>query len=592
MRSFANPVLWRIACAGFLTLVFGIPQTMAQRRQLETAETLRSRVLKTDRLEEGSVEDDREEAEAAEEADETPFGVNLRSLQLVSHQDNISTAADPGENPIVIASDLPAPPSLSSILMPFVEEPLSMALLSRIQKEIIVAWRESDYPLVDVYFPEQNITGGRLQIVVREARLGEKTVEGAIVSRKDYLVGQLRPEPGGRISRRVVESDLDWLNENPIRQVDLIYERGEEDGTSDILLNVTEEKAFSAYTGFANTGVSLTGEEEWSFGFNLANPFQREQMFGYHFATDLEWDHLQAHSVFYQAFLPWRHTFRIVGAYVTSDSDVVPLLSLEGESKQLTTEYRIPLMRPEFNRQWRHSLTFAFDYKSTNTDLIFGGSGLFGTTVSVGQFRGAYEVRVPDKYGITRFSTGVVGSPGDLFTDNNDVSFAATRAGTEASYAYGFAEVERLFRLPEDFTLRVEMSGQASSDRLTATEQVLAGGYDSVRGFNESVVRGDSGFLSSIELISPDFSVGDRLGQTLQDTWNAFLFYDAAALSISDPLPGEVSPSLQGAGIGLNCRFSDRGFARASYGWALDSRGVAPADETGGKFHFGITLTY
>ena len=136
------------------------------------------------------------------------------------------------------------------------------------------------------------------------------------------------------------------------------------------------------------------------------------------------------------------------------------------------------------------------------------------------------------------------------------------------------------------------MSGQASSDRLTATEQVLAGGYDSVRGFNESVVRGDSGFLSSIELISPDFSVGDRLGQTLQDTWNAFLFYDAAALSISDPLPGEVSPSLQGAGIGLNCRFSDRGFARASYGWALDSRGVAPADETGGKFHFGITLTY
>ncbi len=70
MRSFANPVLWRIACAGFLTLVFGIPQTMAQRRQLETAETLRSRVLKTDRLEEGSVEDDREEAEAAEEADE------------------------------------------------------------------------------------------------------------------------------------------------------------------------------------------------------------------------------------------------------------------------------------------------------------------------------------------------------------------------------------------------------------------------------------------------------------------------------------------------------------------------------------------
>jgi hypothetical protein len=101
-------------------------------------------------------------------------------------------------------------------------------------------------------------------------------VHRCVVGRHAMRGGAGYVQPGDRINRRVVQADLDWLNENPVRQVNVIYQRGEEDGTSDIVIDTIEEKALTAYAGFANTGLDLTGEEEWSFGFNLANPWRRE----------------------------------------------------------------------------------------------------------------------------------------------------------------------------------------------------------------------------------------------------------------------------------------------------------------------------
>ena len=67
-------------------------------------------------------------------------------------------SAAPGSDPVVIDSELPAPEGLVARLTPFVGQPMSMKLLSEVGNEIVLAWRDSDYPLVDVYYPEQNIT--------------------------------------------------------------------------------------------------------------------------------------------------------------------------------------------------------------------------------------------------------------------------------------------------------------------------------------------------------------------------------------------------------------------------------------------------
>ncbi|MEX2581510.1 MAG: ShlB/FhaC/HecB family hemolysin secretion/activation protein [Verrucomicrobiales bacterium] len=581
----SRPLCGVLAVAACLTATFAC----AQNRPVERAERQRAAVLNDERYRESeaTVREDEEET-----GDETPLGVSIAAIRLISDQSKTTPSPAAGPEPVDIDPELPAPEGLRATLEPYVGEPVSMALLERLAKDIVSAWRESDHPLVDVYFPEQNITQGKIQVVVREAVLGEKRQEGAVRSRPEYLLDQLRTNPGDRINRRVVQSDLDWLNENPIRLVNVIYERGETDGTSDIVLEVKEEKSVTAYAGFANTGVNLTGENEVSFGFNVANPWRTEQSIGYQHTADVDWDSLSAHSVFYQAFLPWRHTLRLIGAHVSSNADDLGLLDIEGESTQVTAEYRVPLVRPAWNRRWRHAFTAAFDYKTTNTDLIFGGFSVFGTDIAIGQFRFEYDAEFPDELGYTRFTAGLAASPGDLYGNNDDASFMLARAGSEADYVYGFAEVERVIRLPRDWSLRFETEAQATGDRLASTEQLLAGGHATVRGYDESLVRVDSGLILNVELITPPFSVfpADRPGG--DGVWNAYLFYDAAVLDISDALPGETSPSLQSVGLGLHCRLGELGFARASYGWAIESHGVSPLEAGDGKFHFGMTVTY
>lgn len=583
----------RLGSATILGLVLmQVPVAEAQRRPLDGAADLRRELLDEERFRQEAGLTETQDDASEDFGDTTPLGVDLKAIVVIPHQDLATLDPSVGSEPIQIDPKVPAPEGLGAVLEPFLGRPLSLALLGELQRDVVLAWRDSEYPLVDVYFPEQNVTGGKVQVVVREAVLGVKKAEGAKVSREDYLLGQLAIETGDRVNRREVESDLDWLNENPIRQVNLIYQRGETDGSTDILLDVHEKKQLSAYTSYGNTGVELTGEEEWAFGFYYANPLRTEQGFGYNYGTDQNWENLQAHSAFYQGFLPWQHTLRLIGAYVTSVSEDPLAVGIDGLSRQLTGEYHIPLSRPRFNRLVRHSLTFAFDYKSTNTDLIFGGVNVFSNEIAIGQFRGQYQFALPDSHGYTKFSAGFVGSPGDLYGNNTDVAFDQARAGSDAGYNYFFGEAERLQRLPYDYSLRLKVAGQASSDRLPTTEQFLTGGYDSVRGFDENLTRGDSGFLSTVELISPDFSVFGNHGiEGLADTWNALLFVDAAALDLSSPVLGDASGSLSSAGVGLNGRFGDNGLVRASYGWRLSEEDV-PLDGESGKFHFGVTLAY
>jgi len=555
----------------------------AQNRPIERAERQRAEVLANEAL--SGTATVREEEEAL--GDDTPLGVSIAGLRLISDQ-GMATMSPEVQEVIEIDPTLPAPEGLAELLLPYIGEPLSMALLNRLGKDIVTTWRESDYPLVDVYFPEQNITQGKVQIVVREAVLGEKRQEGAVHSRPDYIVSNLRIDSGDRVNRRVVQADLDWLNENPIRQVNVIYEPGTEDGTSDILINVTEEKQLTAYASFANTGVNFTGQNEISFGVNLGNPWQTEQALGYQYTADVDFDSLSAHTVFYQKFLPWRHSLGIIGSYVTSEARTLLPFGVTGESSQLTGEYRIPLKRPEWNRNWAHAFTAAFDYKSTDTDLIFGGTNVFANDYAIGQFRFEYAAEFPDRFGFTRFSTGMIVSPGNMYGNNDDASFTVARPGATANYFYSYFDIEKLISLPQDWSLSIDIRAQATPDRLVSTEQLLAGGYVTVRGFDESIARADSGAIFNTELITPPFSLIDGV----DDEWNAFLFYDAAALQYTDSTFVEAGPSLQSVGLGLNCRIGDLGFARAAYGWVVEDHGVDYANPGPGKFHFGMTVMY
>ncbi len=569
---------------------------VAQSRLLDKARAQRAQVVPESPDPEAPRNEVATEEEKEEpEADSTPLGVDIASIRIIPHQDKADQSPAVGAEPIEIDPEISAPENLTAVLEPYLGQPVSMALLAKLAKEIIVAWRENDYPIVDVYYPEQNITGGKVQIVAREAVFGKVEVEGAKYSKPEYLEKNVRLDAGDRINRHILEADLDWLNENPIRQVNLIYDRGDEDGTSDIILQAIEEEPFTSYLGFGNTGIPLTGENEWSAGFNWANPFRTEQSIGYHFATDAEFETLQAHSLFYRNFLPWRHELRLLATSVNTnvfqDDPAFPS-ELFGESSQFTLEYRIPLPRVQKIKGLKHSIVTGIDYKTTNTDLLFGGLNALDSSLVVFQFRAQYEAEWPDAFGYTRWSAGASIAPGNVVHGNDDLRFDQLREGASADYVYGYGELERAVKLPAGFQFMFRGTGQLTNERLNSSEQLLAGGYLTVRGFDENYVRGDSGGIISTELISPSFNLLGNSAPELKDQWNVFGFYDAAHLDISNPLPTELNMDLQSAGIGVTCRISKSAFLRASYGWVVDTNGIIDDELADGRAHFGVTMRY
>lgn len=115
--------------------------------------------------------------------------------------------------------------------------------------------------------------------------------------------------------------------------------------------------------------------------------------------------------------------------------------------------------------------------------------------------------------------------------------------------------------IPRKVYLLGRASGQWSDDRLLPTEQVVIGGYGSVRGQEVSTFMGDSGYTVSAELMfAPPFLHekvihGRALGKMLQ----LALFADSAGVFTNDPQLLEVDNDyLTGCGGGIRLFLGQR----------------------------------
>lgn len=522
------------------------------------------------------------------EGDSKPLGVNLRGLQLISKP----AKPLPKDMRAVLVVDpaLHLPPHLADELQSeFMGQSLSMAVLNRMVKKINKAYQATDFPLVDAYLPEQDITTGHVQVMVREAVLGAVKVEGAKRSSPDYMRKQIRLQPGERVNTAMIARGVEWLNENPIRNVNVLYERGAKEGASDVVLKTKERSPVQANVGYANSGLAATGLNQITGGLNWYQVLGTEQSLGYQFTGNQELDRLKAHALVWSVPFSWRHRFQLIG--VTADTAVVAgpagsTLGINGRSRQLSASYSIPVASA-----WssvRQKLTFAIDYKNTTSDVLFGGQSLAKSDAEVLQLRMGFDVIVPDSLGYTRMAVGGVYSPGNLLGRNTYAAFDQLRAASQVDYWYAVAELDRLLRLPKDFSIALHIAGQYSRSRLLPTEQMLTGGYRTVRGYRELAARGDSGIQASLEFNLPAVHLTKWGGE--QDTLNTFLFYDGAYVTSVGSLTSEPDQNLQSAGVGLRYAVGNHFDLRLAYGWPLRHSGIANVQP--GRLHFGMNMKY
>jgi len=346
--------------------------------------------------------------------------------------------------------------------------------------------------------------------------------------------------------------------------------------------------------GFEDSGNQYTGNDRILTGFNYGNLFGIGEQLSYQFTSGTDVNKFTAHSGTYVIPLPWRHQLTFFGSYSNSSANLGPF-STGGVNWQVSGRYEVPLPGTE---HFTESVTGGFDFKRSNDDLIFGVATVSNVFTDVDQFVLGYQAACLDDYGSTSASATGFWSPGGLTNNNDDADYMATRAGARANYAYGQFTLNRVTRLPFDFTWSVRGEVQEADANLLPSEQLGLGGYATVRGYDEREVNGDDGFLVSTEVATPPVSIAQFLGiQKIKDQFQFLGFVDYGGTSLHQITPADVNShnNLLGVGPGLRYVINPYLSIRFDYGFQMIDPGVA---DTGfesshhSRAHLGVTASY
>ncbi len=415
----------------------------------------------------------------------------------------------------------------------YIGKPLTVNKMNQMLDQVVRHFRKESTPVVDVFIPEQDITQGAVQVVILEGRIGEMKVDGNKWFSSEEIVDSMRAKPGDIIRGDILAEDVNWLNRNPFRHIDVVLARGKEKGKTDVVLRTTDRVPLRIYGGYENTGSELTGKNRYLFGINWGDVFGLGHIADYQFTTSDKFYQLLlprtiAHSLRYEVPLALSHTLKISGALSSGKPDMAPF-DLETESWQLSANYIWDL--PAYDLI-RHQVSFGLDYKFSNSDLEFSEVPIFDKKTEVVQLKAGYSSSYPDKWGRTALSLQLTLSPGDLSQHNDNDAFGEYKQGATAEYYYVNLDLSRLTRLPYDLVWDAKMHFQFSDSNLIGSEQMGLGGYASIRGFEEREANGDEGISLINEIRTNSIDISSELDLSFSSGTVQFLgFWDYGRVS-------------------------------------------------------------
>lgn len=461
----------------------------------------------------------------------------------------------------------------------------------------VLYYRDHDRPVVDVIVPEQDITNGVVQVVILEGKVGQVSVSGNRWFSSSILTQDLRVTPGETMRASRLQSDLDWINQNPFRSANLLFSPGAGLGDTDLELKVKDRFPLRVYTGYEDSGDRVTGYDRYLAGFNYGNLFGTNQQLNYQYTTSGDFDSVRGHAGSYLIPLPWRHNLTFFGSYAESKAETAGLVQLNGISWQASTRYEIPLEVVNIDKvgKLRQSFSAGFDFKQSNNNLGFGGASVFDTTTDIVQWVAGYKASLNDPLGVTSMGFSVTYSPGNLTENNSNADFQSQRFGAQSEYAYEMFTAERNTRLPWDFSWILRGTVQTSNGNLLGSEQLGAGGYINNRGYDMNAVTGDEGFLFTTELRTPAVSLAalfsEMASKAMADQLQFLTFWDYSQVNNVNLQLGETSTtSLASVGVGVRYTISTYASLRFDYGWQLHSQSLDGHD--GSRANLGFVLSY
>jgi hemolysin activation/secretion protein len=385
---------------------------------------------------------------------------------------------------------------LKRLLDRFVDMELNLYDLNRAADTITEFYHERGYTLARAVIPAQKVVDGRVTIRIVEGRIGRVSFNGNKRFSNGFLAARTKElQPGTLVTSERLESDLLLLNDIPGLSAKAVLEPGATFGATDAEIKV-QEKLVSGTVSVNNYGRKETGQNKLEAAFNINSPFGWGDQFAFS-GSATQHKLVRYWRVGYSVPLDTAGT-RLAISTSKAAYDVSGALAALGVSGDISTTDLIvthPFVRTRNDSQW---LNVGVKHSHLTQNAL--GAQISDNAINVLTLN--YLINhIHDDASVTNANFG-------LTTNFKSVK---TPTQQDAVFARMEADVSHTTPFYKQWDMFLRGNMVYSKEMLPDTEKFSLGGPGSVRAFRPSEVRGDTGYVATLELRRP-FSAFSRMG--------------------------------------------------------------------------------
>ena len=302
---------------------------------------------------------------------------------------------------------------------------------------------------------------------------------------------------GGLLEKKRLQSYLSRLNRFPGRRVDAAINATGETGKVQIDYLIREQKHFLAYFQEENNGTKSTGEWRSRIGIELRQLINKDDILRLDYTTS-NLEQYNAGIISYQFALikPDVLKMKLYGLYGNYSAQDVGFAGANFQGETMTAGAAIT-WTPLYWHGFPLDVTVGAEVLRASVEN--GASGLKSATNFILPYVALGTERVTDRFTLAA-NAQIKGSFGNSDQDalnglgrfGADGSFWMTTADLSASVFLGS-------RLANEVAITAHAQYTLGDRRLIPQLELIAGGFNTVRGYPESLTSGDSGMVGSFE---------------------------------------------------------------------------------------------
>lgn len=467
---------------------------------------------------------------------------------------------------VIPESQVLSPKELGAIVKDYEGKEVSLDDLYVVVQRINELYRTKGYVTCRAFLAPQTIHEGTVHIDLVEGKTGKVEITGQGSTREAYIQHRIHLDSGKVQNIQQLNKDLLRFNSTNDAQLRIALKAGEKDGTTDYVITVAEPQKQVAGIFADNAGSDTSGL------YRVGAYWQDRDLSGnrdHLFLSTLRSEGMKAVSGSYNT--PINRTGTRAGLSYTSNSVHITdgyfePLGVRGHAYALTASLTSPIVTTDtLKSEWG----FEYGHQKSQTD--------YGTSLGL---RSHWTDDTIDTlflyydqldYGRSTVFYQKYGYRNGWYRDLNDRNRSFGKFETNMLY-------QKLFRSGQQWTLRLD--GQLSSTQyLPSAEMFYLGGMYSVRGYKESLIGGDGGFLASAQYSFP-LEKSQRL--------KGYLFVDGGRIWGSSAFGDR---SLVGTGVGVTAEINDHMSLNAALAFPL-LRTINGEEQSRTRIHFSFNSAF